>query len=183
MCQRLTVMFFGVMAILLIGTPVGQAQTVVEFTILGPRVVLDDDQNSEVTFTVYVAATDANWRPILPVSSATITLTAYEAGTQNQLTMTAGSSFQSSATDIWTAVQVTLTGLNPNTEIVFQPDGGTFTASTLSATLELPVTLHDERGGEVRLIEVTVAYTQTTALQTVTTRERIKVVSAPEALL
>jgi hypothetical protein len=97
--------------------------------------------------------------------------------------MTAGSSFQSSATDIWTAVQVTLTGLNPNTEIGFQPDGGTFTASTLSATLELPVTLHDERGGEVRLIEVTVAYTQTTALQTVTTRERIKVVSAPEALL
>ena len=46
MCQRLTVLFFGVMAILLIGTPVGQAQTVVEFTILGPRVVLDDDQNS-----------------------------------------------------------------------------------------------------------------------------------------
>ena len=48
---------------------------------------------------------------------------------------------------------------------------------------ELPVTLHDERGGEVRLIEVTVAYTQTTALQTVTTRERITIVSAPEALL
>jgi len=123
MCQRLTVMFFGVLAILLIGTPVGQAQTVVDFTILGPRVVLDDDQNSEVTFTVYVAATDANWRPILPVSSATITLTAYEAGTQNQLTMTAGSSFQSSATDIWTAVQVTLTGLNPNTEIAFRAAG------------------------------------------------------------
>ena len=59
----------------------------------------------------------------------------------------------------------------------------TFTASTLSATLELPVTLHDERGGEVHLIEVTVTYTQTTALQTLTTRERIKIVSAPEALL
>ncbi len=123
MRRRLTIIFFGVLAILLIGTPVGQAQTVVEFTILGPRVVLDDDQNSEVTFTVYVAATDANWRPILPVSSATITLTAYEAGTQNQLTMTAGSSFQSSATDIWTAVQVTLTGLNPNTEIAFRAAG------------------------------------------------------------
>ena len=53
MCQRLTVMFFGVHAILLIGTPVGQARTVVDFTIPGPRVVLDDDQNSEVTFTVF----------------------------------------------------------------------------------------------------------------------------------
>ena len=133
--HRLTITLFGVLAILLIGIPVGQAQTVIYFTILGPRVVLDDDQNSGVTFTVYVAVTDANWRPILPVSSATIALTAYEAGTQNQLTMTDGSSFQSSATDIWTAVQVTLTGLNPNTEIAFQPDGGTFTASTLSATM------------------------------------------------
>ena len=84
--QRLTITLFGVLAILLIGIPVGQAQTVIYFTILGPRVVLDDDQNSGVTFTVYVAATDANWRPILPVSSATIALTAYEAGTQNQLT-------------------------------------------------------------------------------------------------
>ena len=180
MCQRLTVMFFGVMAILLIGTPVGQAQTVVEFTILGPRVVLDDDQNSLPC--MWPQPTQIGG-PILPVSSATITLTTYEASIQNQLTMTAGSYFQFSATDIWTAVQVTLTGLNPATEIAFQPDGGTFTASTLSATLELPVTLHDERGGEVRLIEVTVTYTQTTALQTVTTRERIKIVSAPEALL
>ena len=123
MRQRLTIIFFGVLAILLIGTPVGQAQTVVDFTILGPRIVLDDDQNSEVTLTLYVAATDTNWRPILPDSSTTITLTAYEAGTQNQLTMTDGSSFQSSATDIWTSVQVTLTGLNPNTEIAFRATG------------------------------------------------------------
>jgi hypothetical protein len=65
--------------------------------------------------------------------------------------------------------------------LIVSPAGGTFTASTLSTILAWPVTLHDERGGEVRLTEVIVANTQATALQTVITRDRIKVASAPEA--
>ena len=54
-------------------------------------------------------------------------------------------------------------------------------ASTLSTILAWPVTLHDERGGEVRLNEVIVANTQATGLQTVITRDRVKVAAAPEA--
>ena len=123
MCQRLSTILFAMLAILLIGVPVGQAQTVADFTILGPRLVLDDDQNNEVTFTIYVAANDSNWQPLLPGSQSAITLTAFEAGSQNPLTISAGASFQSSATEIWNAVPVTLTGVNHSTEVTFQATG------------------------------------------------------------
>lgn len=123
MRQRLTTICIGMLVVLMTGVSIGQAQTVADFTIMGPQVVLDDNQDGEVTFTVYVAAADSNWRPILPGESATINLTAFEAGTQNQLTITAGSSFQSSDAVIWNPVQVTVTGVTNSLHIAFQAEG------------------------------------------------------------
>jgi len=65
--------------------------------------------------------------------------------------------------------------------LIISPDGGTFTASTLSAILELPVILHDKQGGEVTMSELIVANTQAVALQTIVTGDRVKVGTAPAA--